>query len=218
MSEPARRIGIFGGTFDPVHNGHLIIADALHERAGLDKVLFVPSARPPHKGSEIRFSAEERLHMLMLAIDGDPRFSVSDIELRREGPSYTIDTIREIKRSLGGGTEVLFIVGMDNLYEIGMWKNPKGIVDECRILAARRVCDIDGKVPEWLMRRVIVVGRRPARRNIIVGYQKAPSRGSEHQVPCARSSSKGDRVVSNGLEVTATLVFLSKNTSMPASV
>jgi len=157
MSEPARRIGIFGGTFDPVHNGHLIIADALHERAGLDKVLFVPSARPPHKGSEIRFSAEERLHMLMLAIDGDPRFSVSDIELRREGPSYTIDTIREIKRSLGAGTEVLFIVGMDNLYEIGMWKNPKGIVDECRILAARRVCDIDGKVPEWLMRRVIVV-------------------------------------------------------------
>jgi len=157
MSEPARRIGIFGGTFDPVHNGPLIIADALHERAGLDKVLFVPSARPPHKGSEIRFSAEERLHMLMLAIDGDPRFSVSDIELRREGPSYTIDTIRENKRSLGGGTEVLFIVGMDNLYEIGMWKNPKGIVDECRILAARRVCDIDGKVPEWLMKRVIVV-------------------------------------------------------------
>ncbi|MCD6308451.1 MAG: nicotinate-nucleotide adenylyltransferase [Candidatus Latescibacteria bacterium] len=157
MSGPARRIGIFGGTFDPVHNGHLIIAAALHERAGLDTVLFVPSARPPHKGSDIRFSAEERLHMLMLAVEGDPRFSISDIELRREGPSYTIDTIREIKRSLDNDTDVLFIVGMDNLYEIGMWKDPKGIVDECRILAARRVCDADGDVPEWLMRRVTVV-------------------------------------------------------------
>lgn len=151
MNNIGKKIGLFGGTFDPVHIGHLIIADSICDLKCLDKVIFIPSARPPHKGSDILFDAGERFKLLSLAVHGDPRFLVSDIEMRREGPSYTIDTIREFKAMLPPDTELSFIVGMDNLYEIDLWKNPYDIIRECRILVAGRICDKSRKISDWLI-------------------------------------------------------------------
>lgn len=158
MKEQLKKIGLFGGTFDPVHIGHIIIAELVAESINLDSVVFIPSARPPHKGSnDIMFTAEERLYLLSLATDNNPRFSVSDIELRREGPSYTIDTIRQMKASLPPSSEICFIVGIDNLYEMKYWKAPKEILEECRLIAAKRVCDSTGIIPAWVLERVEIV-------------------------------------------------------------
>ncbi len=158
MKQAGKHVGLFGGTFDPVHIGHIIIADLVADCARLDTVVFIPSARPPHKNAkELMFSAEQRFAMLEQSVAGDPRFTVSDIEMRRTGPSYTIDTIREMKRSLPPDTDFRFIVGMDNLYEISMWKSPREIVRECSIIAARRECDAKGVLPDWLMEHVEIV-------------------------------------------------------------
>jgi len=158
MKTIGKHVGLFGGTFDPVHIGHIIIAHLVAERKNLDTVIFIPSARPPHKGSnDIMFGVDERYRMLARAIEDNPRFVVSDIEIKRHGPSYTIDTIRDMKRDLPEDTDLRFIVGMDNLYEIKLWKNPKDIVRECPVLAAKRICDTEGDIPEWLMDNVEIV-------------------------------------------------------------
>jgi nicotinate-nucleotide adenylyltransferase len=150
-------IGLFGGTFDPVHHGHLIIARSVMETAGLDRIVFIPSARPPHKGAEVMFDASDRLSFLTLAIRGTPRFTVSDIELRRDGPSYTIDTIREFKTLVPPETRVFFLVGMDNLHDMVTWKDPQGILDECTVLVAERTCRDTGELPGWLSDRAVRV-------------------------------------------------------------
>jgi nicotinate-nucleotide adenylyltransferase len=149
-----QRIGLFGGTFDPVHHGHLIIAQTVLERAHLDRMVFIPSACPPHKGQEVMFDAPARRTFLTLAVCGHPRFSVSDIELQRRGISYTIDTIRELKLRLSSGAELFFLVGMDNLYEIETWKDPRGILEQCTVLVAERACPDDREIPGWLADRI----------------------------------------------------------------
>lgn len=146
-NENCRRIGLFGGTFDPVHMGHLIIADAVRQKKRLDIIMFILSARPPHKGADIMFTADERDAMLRLAVSDDPHFAVSDIELRRTGTSYTIDTIREMKRQFPGDREFFFILGRDNLYELNTWRQPGDIVRECGILVAERSCPDNRDVP-----------------------------------------------------------------------
>ena len=113
-----KKIGLFGGTFDPVHTGHLIIAETLREKASLNDVIFIPSAQPPHKHQELMFDAEQRFTMLKDAIKDNPGFLVSDIEMKREGPSYTIDTLREFKAKVSPAVELFFIVGKDNLYDV----------------------------------------------------------------------------------------------------
>lgn len=151
-------IGLFGGTFDPVHIGHIIVAEQIAEQKELESVIFIPSARPPHKRSNgIMFSTDERLAMLERATAGNPRFNVSDIEIKREGPSYTIDTIRQMKASFTEPADFCFIVGIDNLYEIQFWKNPHNIIEECRLVAAKRPCDGEGAIPEWLKNHVEIV-------------------------------------------------------------
>ncbi len=157
MKVTGGKIGLFGGTFDPVHIGHLIIAESVGEYAGLDTVIFIPSANPPHKSSDMMFSAEERFKMLSLAVNDNPRFVVSDVEMKRDGPSYTIDTIKEMKAAFPQDTELLFILGMDNLFEIDLWKNPHEIIKECKLLVARRVCDECGEIPVWLKEYVEMV-------------------------------------------------------------
>jgi nicotinate-nucleotide adenylyltransferase len=154
MPTKSEKIALFGGTFDPVHHGHLIIAQAVIEEAGLDRVIFVPSAHPPHKGSDIMFTAENRYKMITSALHGSPNCMVSDIEMKRKGPSYTIDTIREFKSILPSKTEVFFLMGMDNLYEMESWKNPVDIITECIILAADRTCQKSGIIPDWLQGRL----------------------------------------------------------------
>ena len=102
MAEAKRRVGILGGTFDPIHIGHLMLAEAVRNEYDLEQVLFIPAAQPPHKLERKISSAEDRFMMTVLATCSNPAFEVSDIEMRREGPSYSVDTVRALIRASGG--------------------------------------------------------------------------------------------------------------------
>ncbi|HEX6939874.1 MAG TPA: nicotinate-nucleotide adenylyltransferase [Longimicrobiales bacterium] len=116
-------IGIFGGTFDPVHTGHLIVAQDAWSALGLDRVLFIPAAVPPHKRGRVAASPELRLEMLRAATAGDPRFATSDLELRRSGPSYTVDTLRELRERDPSGA-LFLLLGADQFREFHTWREP----------------------------------------------------------------------------------------------
>jgi nicotinate-nucleotide adenylyltransferase len=116
-------IGLFGGTFNPVHLGHLRAALEVKEEMGLDHILLIPSALPPHKKPDNMASARDRLEMLRMAVQGNPDFSVSDIELNREGPSFTIDTISRFKSLYQGDSRLFFIIGSDAFLELNTWKS-----------------------------------------------------------------------------------------------
>jgi nicotinate-nucleotide adenylyltransferase len=115
-----RKIGIYGGSFDPIHHAHLILAREAREQLGLEKVIFVPAAVSPFKDLPAA-SAETRLSMLQTAIKDEAGFAVDDCELRREPPSYSIDTVEEIRKREGVETEFYFLVGQDNVSEFGRW-------------------------------------------------------------------------------------------------
>jgi nicotinate-nucleotide adenylyltransferase len=119
------RIGVLGGTFDPIHLGHLAAARAAMECARLDSVVFIPSAQPPHRGAA-QATAADRLAMSKLAIDGDPHFEVSDVEVRRGGKSYTVDTLEELHRSFPG-EELFLILGWDAARLFQTWHKPEGV-------------------------------------------------------------------------------------------
>ena len=123
------RIGLLGGTFDPIHAGHLAAAKAALDCAELDRVMFIPAAQPPHRPRAIA-TADDRLEMCRLAIEGDTRFVVSDVELERGGPSYTVDTLAELRRS-HPGDQLLLILGWDAARLFSTWRRP----DEVRALA-----------------------------------------------------------------------------------
>lgn len=130
MSRSSDRIGVLGGTFDPIHSGHLAAADAAIGCARLDRVIFVPAAQPPHRPPAAA-PAQERLEMCRLATAGQARFAVSDIELRRAGPSYTVDTLSEVGR-LHPGDELFVILGWDAARLFHTWRSP----DEVRAMAS----------------------------------------------------------------------------------
>lgn len=117
------RIGILGGTFDPPHIGHLIVAGDACAALRLDRVVFVPSARPPHKQGLVRADAQTRLRMVEAAVEGDVRFRVDDLELRRTGPSYTVDTLRQLRASTPDA-DWFFLIGADAVREMHTWKMP----------------------------------------------------------------------------------------------
>lgn len=122
-------IGVLGGTFNPVHYGHLRIAEELREACHMEKVVFVPSCLPPHKENVDLVSSEDRLEMVRLAIEENPFFDVSDVETRREGMSYSIETLKELIRFYGQGVILSFIVGIDAFLEITTWKDYKNLFD-----------------------------------------------------------------------------------------
>jgi len=115
-----RRVGVYGGTFNPIHLGHLVLAEEVRERLGLERVLFVPSNLPPHKGAGLP-SGVERLALVRLAIRGNPAFSAVDLEVRRDGLSYSIDTLRALARRHPPPAELVFLIGMDAFEEIATW-------------------------------------------------------------------------------------------------
>jgi nicotinate-nucleotide adenylyltransferase len=117
------KLGVFGGTFDPPHIGHLVVAQEVHHQLGLDRVLWVPAAIPPHKRDRQISPGAVRLAMVRAAIAGDDRFEASDVELRREGPSYTVDTLRQL-RADRPDAELFLILGADQLAELATWKEP----------------------------------------------------------------------------------------------
>ena len=128
------RIGVFGGTFDPVHNGHLMPAAAVASAIPLDRVLFVPTSRSPWKPDETPVRAEHRAAMLALALAGRPDFSLSLIEVERGGPSYTIETLRAIARE-HPGDELYFLLGTDALAGFDRWVEPLEILRHARLAA-----------------------------------------------------------------------------------
>ena len=121
------RIGILGGTFDPPHMGHLIAAQDTFDALSLDKLLFIPARVPPHKQHETVSHADVRLRMVSAAIDGDERFEVSDVELQRTGPSYTIDTLRQLKERFPADT-LFLLVGVDQVREFATWREPEEVL------------------------------------------------------------------------------------------
>lgn len=134
----AQRVGLYGGSFNPIHNGHLIVARAVAEQVGLERVMLLPSVRPPHKGDGQLLDARHRAAMVKLAIEGEPLFEFSDFDLTREGPSYTIDTVMHFRESLGPQAELHWIIGADSLSELTTWHRVRDLVDACRIVTAAR--------------------------------------------------------------------------------
>lgn len=116
------RVGILGGTFDPVHRGHLVIATAARERFALDTVLFIPAAQPPHKLHAPLAPFVDRVAMLRLALAGKEGFAISEMERDRPGPSYSIDTLKELRQQLGEGVRLFFCIGMDAFRDLPSWK------------------------------------------------------------------------------------------------
>ena len=130
------RVGVFGGTFDPIHLGHLAAAKAAMECAHLDRVLFVPSAQPPHRGAA-QAPAEDRLAMSKLAVEGDSHFEVSDIEVKRGGPSYTVDTLEELHRALPDN-DLFLILGWDAARLFRTWHEPDRVSSLASIVIVTR--------------------------------------------------------------------------------
>jgi nicotinate-nucleotide adenylyltransferase len=133
----SRKIVLFGGTFDPVHHGHLIVARALAERCGFPQVTFVPAARSPHKGPAAA-DAEHRLAMLRLATAGEAVFDVCQLELDRNGPSYTYDTLTELKRRHGPQTDLNLLIGADALQDLPLWHRASELLDLANVIVAYR--------------------------------------------------------------------------------
>jgi len=132
------RIGVFGGTFDPVHLGHLIIAEQCREQARLDQVRFIPAARPPHKQERELTPFAQRAEMLSLAIAGQPAFAIDELEKDRPGPSYTADTLEQIK-SRQPDAEVSLVLGADSLHDLPQWYQPMRVAELAEILVVPRL-------------------------------------------------------------------------------
>jgi nicotinate-nucleotide adenylyltransferase len=137
LRDRKKRLGILGGTFDPIHSGHLILAEQLKEELKLQKVIFIPSANPPHKENHPVSSAKDRLQMVKLAIRDNPDFLISDIELKREGKSYTIDTLTQFVK-LYKDSELFFLLGSDTIDELPTWKEPDKIFQKVKMVIALR--------------------------------------------------------------------------------
>ncbi len=146
-----RRIGIFGGTFDPVHNGHLRTALEVAELLALDELRLVPSNVPPHRETPVATGAE-RLRMLQLAADANPGFVVDDIELVRGGASYTIDTLRTVRASEGLHVRLCLVIGLDAFVHIDTWKEWRQLLDYAHIVVVQRpgaALGLTGEAVQW---------------------------------------------------------------------
>ena len=134
------KIGVLGGTFDPIHLGHLIVAEDIREKLGLKEVLFIPAGQPWLKIKKEKqiSTAEHRLAMVRLAVTPNPYFKVSTMEIERTGLSYSIDTVLELKAKLGARAEIYFIVGPDALAQLHRWKEPARLVELCQVVGIGR--------------------------------------------------------------------------------
>ena len=132
------RIGIIGGSFNPIHYGHLVSASEVCNKFKLDKVIFVPSSINPLKSTSNLAEAHHRLNMIKLAIADDPRFDDSDIEIKRGGTSYAIDTIKTFVKEYGKDVNIYFIIGIDAFLEINSWASPDALLRMCKFIVTSR--------------------------------------------------------------------------------
>jgi len=151
------KIAIMGGTFDPIHYGHLVTAEAARSSFGLEKVVFVPSGRPPHKRDQNITHPEHRYIMTMLAVASNPFFEVSRVEMDRPGYSYAIDTVSEFVGLYGSNVDLFFITGADAILEIITWRNVDGLMEKCHFIAATRPgfhLPDTGHLPEHFLKNI----------------------------------------------------------------
>jgi nicotinate-nucleotide adenylyltransferase len=131
-----RRVGLLGGTFDPIHFGHLVIAEEVRTVLHLAEMVFVPAGHPPHKPGRIVTEAQHRLAMLELAIASNPHFTISLVDLERPGPSYTVETLQVLRQQWGAQTAIYFVIGGDSLEDLLAWYDPAGILKQLTALVA----------------------------------------------------------------------------------
>lgn len=132
------RVGIYGGTFDPIHIGHLLVGQEVFLQCELDHLLFMPSGVPPHKQYTGMASAQDRAEMVRLALKDHDHFAVSLYELERGGKSYTVDTLQGLKEELSPGAELFLIIGADNAVDMRSWYHPEAVLDMAQVLVAER--------------------------------------------------------------------------------
>lgn len=130
-----REIGVFGGTFDPVHSGHLIVAEEVREKLKLAEIIFVPAGEPWLKDGRDIASANHRIAMLRRALRGNPYFKLSTIEVKRPGPSYTLETMAFFRQKFGKKANLYFILGSDALADLPRWKEPERLIEICQLVA-----------------------------------------------------------------------------------
>ena len=146
---------LFGGTFDPPHFGHLIVAQTIFEAEHFDKIVFVPAHIPPHKMERKISSVSLRLDMLKMATMDNPNFEISDIDLKRGGISYSLETIQTYKEQTGlGGEDLYYLIGSDSLKQFQAWQNPKAILEECQLIVAIRPGFRPSDIPNWILAKV----------------------------------------------------------------
>jgi nicotinate-nucleotide adenylyltransferase len=157
------KIGVLGGPFDPIHIGHLKVAEEVTASLNLSEVIFMPAGQPWLKGDNPISPAKHRLEMLRLALTGKANFRLSTMEVDRPGPTYTVDTMAELSRQLGAKHELFFILGWDNLTQLPRWHEPSRLIKLCRLVAVPRVdypppdlTSLDGVIP-GLSQRVILL-------------------------------------------------------------
>lgn len=158
-----RRIALFGGTFDPIHVGHTTVADATARQLGAERVIFIPAKISPLKGFFPFASDTDRLKMIELAIASHELFAVSDCELKRPAPSYTLDTVRQFQRDYGPGTHIHWLIGADGVGDLMHWHKIQELIDECFLTTMRRpgypAPDFDHFEPLWGPQRVAKLKR-----------------------------------------------------------
>jgi len=133
-----KKIGLFGGTFNPIHFGHLRSAEEIYESFQLDRIIFIPSAYPPHKKTERILSASLRVEMVQLALAGNSHFSLSEVELNRQGKSYSVETIAHFRQQFGTQTDLYFILGLDAFLEVNTWKQYTDLFELCHFIIMTR--------------------------------------------------------------------------------
>ena len=149
------KICLFGGTFDPLHLGHLLIAQTVCEAENFDKVIFVPALNPPHKNGKVISSIKNRMEMLESAIADNPKFEISNIEIQRGGTSYSIDTVTQFKSEYNISRQNLFfLIGSDTLKHFDKWKQPMDIVKEVMVLVAVRPGFRLSSIPNWILHNI----------------------------------------------------------------
>lgn len=186
------RIGILGGTFDPVHYAHLAIAEEAYYALSLARVLFVPAGQPPHKPEEYITPVQQRLAMLQLALATNAHFALSLVDIQRTGPTYTVDTLKLLRQELGAQAKLYFIIGADSLKDLPDWHEPAGILAQATIVALRRpgYVEVSGqreqliaRLPALKQRLITLEGPRLAISSTDLRQRVAEGRPTKYQMP-----------------------------------
>ena len=148
-----KKVCLFGGTFDPPHIGHLLVAQTIFEAENFDKIVFIPTFKTPQKSNITDIN--DRLAMLRMGVTSNPNFEISDLEIQRGGTSYTIDTVRDYKSDQDyDSRELYYLIGSDSLQTFHTWKEPREVLDECQVIVALRPGFRPSDISNWILRKV----------------------------------------------------------------